>query len=449
MQKTKRRGKVREMFRKRLLTVGIGLSLLAASLLICVSPALAAAGISPSGGGKFVTGQTFTITVRASGATFDSLQGTIRVSGAASVVSFGSGGATWLPGKSPSNGGQFVGIVSATSSLTVATIKLRSDKEGSGSVSVSGVRLARSGQEVGSSGGSTSYSISRAPTPPGDMKISSTTHPNQEESYGLTTAELSWEPPANGANGYSTLLDEVADTVPLETVTTTETTAKYEDLALGTHYFHLRAHNSDGWGPANHFRINVKEAVDETLTPPTILSAVKTADFKTDLEKGTVSGFQIVGASTGLTDFQLLLNVSPADKLPAEQKLTVPISADGSWQMSFDQMVPSGFYKIMAQAKKDKSITPESPPAYLEVSVANGGTAKLITSDDLQKPDLSVTVAGVTFSTKQSLWWALALVVLFAFAVTGVAYVARQMYKRWKAKRKAQPERTKPSSIPN
>ncbi len=65
------------------------------------STAFAAGGIYASGGGTKTIGQTFTITVAASGAEFDSLQGKIAVSGPVDIVSFSAGSATWLPGKTP------------------------------------------------------------------------------------------------------------------------------------------------------------------------------------------------------------------------------------------------------------------------------------------------------------------------------------------------------------
>src|SRR6185369_3101743 len=106
-----------KMFNKVLIGF-LGLAILLSPLKV-----FAAGSITPSGGGSYAVGATFTITVRASGATFDSLQGKIAVSGPVSIVSFSPGSATWLPGKSPENNNQFVGITSATSSLTVATIK--------------------------------------------------------------------------------------------------------------------------------------------------------------------------------------------------------------------------------------------------------------------------------------------------------------------------------------
>jgi hypothetical protein len=253
------------------------LSLLVA-LLPLATPSAFAAGISASGGGSKVVGQNFTISVVASGAEFDSLQGTISVSGPISIVSFGAGSATWLPGKSPSNGNQFVGITSPTRSLTVASITLKGTKEGKGSVTVSGVRLARNGSYVGDSGGSASFTIGRAPTPPGTIEISSSTHPDQGTAYAATTLEIAWKAPSNGASGYSYGINEVADTAPEQKVTGTGTSAKYEGLTVGTHYFHIRAQNGDGWGPAAHFKVVIKEPdakIDSALGLPSIMSVEK------------------------------------------------------------------------------------------------------------------------------------------------------------------------------
>ncbi len=122
-------------------------------------PSLAAGRITPSGGGTVSVGQTFTVTVIASGADFDTLQGVISVTGPVSVSSFTAGSATWLPGKAPSNGAQFVGMASATNSLLVATIKLKATAVGSGAVSVSGARMALAGNQVSDAGGSAGFSV--------------------------------------------------------------------------------------------------------------------------------------------------------------------------------------------------------------------------------------------------------------------------------------------------
>lgn len=429
---------------------------------LAVATPAQAAGIAPSGGGSVVVGQSFTVRVVASGAEFDSLQGTISVSGPVTVSSFAAGGATWLPGKSPGNGTQFVGIVSPTKSLTVATITLKATKEGKGSVTVSGVKLARNGSYVGDSGGSTSFTVGRAPTPPGGVSVSSTTHPDQNVAYEATTVELQWAAPSNGANGYSYVFDEVADTTPPQEIKTKDTSLKIEGVTVATHYFHIRANNNDGWGATTHFKITVKEPdakVDPTLMAPQITDVSKSNDFTTDLKSGTVRGFTVSG--TGMTaGYVLVLGVEPKDRLPKEllaplqpkadnaetgattatttesepvrTPLTADPNADGTWSVTVDHPIPSGFYYLVAAGQKEKVLTPPSETAYLELSVAKGGSVKLITEDDLPKPDLTVNILGITFKTSRNMWALIGGVVALVIVSIGLAYILRQYYKRLK-----------------
>jgi len=397
--------------------------------------ALAAGSIGAYGGGNFVTGETFTISVVAGGATFDSLQGAISVSGVADIVGFSAGGATWLPGKSPSNGGQFVGLTSATSSLTVATITLSSSAVGSGAVSVSGVRLAYSGDEVGTGGGTAYYNISRAPTPPGTVVVSSSTHPNQNKFYGRTTVQLAWKAPANGADGYAVVFDKKKTTVPVTKITTTKRTVTYTKVELGTHYFHIRSTNADGWGPTTTFRVNVKEQLNDNLAVPIITGLEKLPAFATNVENGTVSGFKMFGNQPVLTGYELELAFDPEGRIPEKQKTSVLVAADGSWEIVFNSQIPSGFYEVTAVAKKITTITPQSEPLNIELSVANGGEAKVISADDLPKPDLTVTVAGVTFATKQQLWKVVVAGAVALLMIAVLGYAASIYFRRWQRRK--------------
>lgn len=418
---------------KKLLSAGT--ALIVAFYLLVPSAALAA-GMSVGGGGTYTAGQNFTITVNASGASFTALEGVIQVSGPVTIVSFSPGAATWLPGMSPANGKKFAGAVSQTGSLRVATITLRGTAVGSGKVTVSGVQLAKSGSVVGTSGGTTNFTITRAPTPPGGVEVASPTHPDQNEFYGATSVTLSWSPPANGADGYATLLDQAAETDPGQTVTTAETTATYNNLELGTHYFHIRAHNGDGWSGVTHFKINIKEELDETLVAPVITGVTKTANFATSIENGTVSGFVISGTSSNLLGYNAVVKFDPA-KTAAEQVLSIAIREDGTWELPIDQPLPTGFYKLTSYAKKDKTISKDSEPVYLEVSVANGGEAKLISAADLPEADKSMTVLGVTFNDQVAFWWSILGIFAFTAVFTLIAYALRQWYKKLKAKRAA------------
>ena len=258
---------IKEVYMRKAIEIIMAL-MFAASML--PADTRAAGGIFASGGGKKQTGQTFTISVAASGADFDSLQGTISVDGPVDIVSFSAGGATWLPGKAPGNGSQFVGICSPASSLTVATIKLKAKAVGSGSVSVSGVKLARNGVVTGTGSGGASFTIERAPDLPDAITITSTTHSDPNQAYDSTTIALAWNK-EKGIDGFSYLLDQTESTVPAAKTTDSNTSVTYENKAVGTYWFHVRAHNGDGWGNTTNFKVNIKEPdakIDTALLKP-------------------------------------------------------------------------------------------------------------------------------------------------------------------------------------
>jgi len=374
----------------RILNAGVGIRiffsfflLLYSIFFILPSSAAVAAGsgyITASGGGTKTAGSNFTVSVYAGGATFDSLQGKISVVGPVTIVSFYAGSATWLPGKSPANGVQFVGLTSSRTSMTIATITLRGTSTGSGYVSVSGVRLASSGSEVGTTGGSTSFTIIPAPTPPGTVAVSSSSHPDQKAEYDNPVINLSWKAPSNGANGYSYAFDQKADTTPKTTINTKETKMEFKDVKVGTHYFHIRANNSDGWGPTTHYKITIIPATDSGLTVPVINEIKLTDDHSNDLEKGTVTGLELNG--TGPAGFTLELTVTPDWKLDPKKYPEIVIDEVGNWRLAVTTPLKAGFYQVSARAKKESKATASSPLMMFELSVKNGGEITLVTTAD-------------------------------------------------------------------
>lgn len=424
---------------RRPFLIALTTGLTAFGLLVFTATTALAAGIGPSGGGSHTVGSSFSVSIVASGTTFNAFRGTISVSGPVSS-SISPGGASWAPGGTPKIGGTFEGgITSPASSFTIATLTLKGTSVGSGSVSVGGVELVNNGVIVASGGGSTSFTITRAPTPPGAVTVTSPSNPDQTQAYGVTTAVFNWTAPANGANGYSVVFDQAADTTPPSTVSTTALTASYDNLNLGVYYFHIKAQNGDGWGPVTHYKISTTQAVDNGLKAPTIVKVMELPTFKNDVTAGTVTGFALVGSSTGLTGFTVTVTITPAAGLPAAQLLTAPIQPDGGWQLTFDQAIPTGFYKVTALATKDKTATAASSPVNLELSVANGGTAKLITTADLPQPDLTVTVDGIKFKNAAAFHRArlilIGLMLGFAALVTGLAFLAQWLIRRFRAKR--------------
>lgn len=361
----------------------VGLVIFALTLLTLPNQTSAAGGIYPSGGGTKTVGQNFTVSVVASGATFDSLQGVISVTGPVSILSFSAGSATWLPGKTPANGTQFVGIVSETNSLTVASISLKATAVGSGTVTVSGVRLAHAGNEVGTSGGSAGYTIIKAPNLPGAIKVSSSTHPNPDESYEATTVELSWEK-ASGVKSFSYLIDQASDTIPASKATSSETSATYSDLAVGAHCFHIKALNAEGWGSTTHFQINIKEPepkISEELSKPSNIRIEKGDNFINDLDNGTLSGIVISGKTE--SGFTANIYLSPEPTVPEDRKLSVEADDSGNFRLELDYPIKTGFYKLTVQGQKDKVLTPISDEIKFELTQAKGGNITLLTEKDV------------------------------------------------------------------
>lgn len=401
----------------------------------------AAAGIFASGGGTKTVGQSFTVTVKASGTTFDSLQGSISVSGPVSVTAFSAGGATWLPGKSPSNGNTFVGITSATSSVTVATITLKGTGTGSGSVNVSGAKLAKSGSIVATESGGVSFTINRAPTPPGGVEVKSATHPDQNTAYDARTIELAWTK-ANGVTGFQFGLDQTADTTPSGDLSQ-DTTAKYENKEVGTYYFHIRAKNGDGFGPTTHFKITIKPGIDTGLAKPTITGFTKTETFASQPLDGTVSGFLLTGTSP--VEYAPTITVDPAWTLPEGKNLSPELNADGIFSLLVDFPVKSGFYKLTVQGKKGDVLTPVSDTYLMEASVANGGSVRFITAKDSQSKKIELVFHTPTLRNQVIFWGTIGgTVMLFAIGA-GITWWYF-LHHRQKSKSSWKPAKTKPAS---
>jgi len=395
----------------------------------------AAGGIYASGGGAKTVGQTFTVTVTASGATFDTIHGTISVSGPVSVSSFSAGDATWM--SKPSNGGTFDGafLGSKKTSFTIATIKLKATGVGSGAVSVSGASLKNAGTVVGSGSGGASYTISKALVPPGQVEVSSTTHPDQNTPYEATTIALAWTK-ASGVTAFSYLLDQVADTTPAAKATSSDIAVDYPDKAVGIYYFHIRAQNADGWGGATHFKINIKEPdpkINEGLSAPSDIKIEKDSTFVNDVEKGTVSGLVISG--TLEAGFTANVTLTPAPTLPEGKLMTAVADGSGKFSLLLDFPIVSGFHTLSIQGQQEKVLTPVSNVVNFEITQSKGGGVNILSASDATAPVIKATaqVKGSflekKFSVMNYLAITLALAIIVLIVLESVKYFRRRQVK--------------------
>jgi len=382
---------------KKLISI---ISLAAIIALMLPVKSFAAGGVYASGGGAKTVGQSFTVTVTASGATFNALEGTIFVSGPVSVTGFAAGSATWT--SSPTNGGHFVGmVIPATTSLRVATITLKATGVGSGAVSVSSVRLANAGADAGTGAGSASFSIAKAPELPGAVKVTSSSHPDPAAAYDLTTIALAWNKDS-GVDGFSYLLDQADGTAPAAKITDANTSVSYADKAVGVYYFHIKAHKTDGWGPTTQFKITIKEPdakIDQTLSKPSDIKIEKASDFTNNIKDGLVTGITISGQTE--IGYTAKITLTPAPALPEGKKYEVLVDESGKFSLPIDWPIASGRYTLTIQGQKEKVLTPISDPITFEITQAKGGAINILTDDDINPPkSIVASVAAKKYDWK-------------------------------------------------
>lgn len=400
---------------------------------------MAAGGIYASGGKTVTVGQSFTVTVAASGANFNAAQGKISISGPVSVVSFSAGSANnWTWTSAPTNGGTFVGVLLAAgqriSSMTIATIKLKGTSVGSGSVNVSGVSLEPS---AGNGGGGTNFTIQKAPELPGAVAVTSTSHPDQAISYEATTIVLNWNKDS-GVDGFSYLLDQAADTTPAAKATDANTTTTFADKAVGTYYFHIRAHKPDGWGGTTHFKITIKEPdpkIDEALAKPSNIKIERDSSAINDVVAGTLSGITISGQS--IEGYTANLTLDPAITLPEGKTLSALVDSSGKFKLDLDFPLKAGFYKLTVQGQKAKVLTPVSDAVTFEISLKAGGSINLITTSDLKPPlkELPAPQVKGSFLSRQYpvmtyLGFTLVLALLIFAVIESIIFLRRRRQTR-------------------
>lgn len=379
------------------------LALFALTIVMLPTRSLAAGGIFASGGGTVTVGQTFTVNVTASGATFDTVSGTISISGPVSVTSFSAGDATWL--NRPTNGGSFNGafLGDKKTSFTVATIKLKATGVGSGAVSVSGASLKNAGSVVGSGSSNASYTIQKAPDLPGAVKVSSPSHPDPATAYEATTISLAWTKDS-GVDGFSYLLDQAEGTTPGTKADSADTSITYPDKAVGVYYFHIRAHKPDGWGGTTHFKITIKEPdakIDATLSKPSDIKIERDATFVNSIKDGTVSGIAISGKTEA--GFTANITLTPAPTIPEGKTLTAIADESGNWRVLLDYPIIAGFHKISVQGQKLKILTPVSDEMTFEIIQAKGGSINVLTDADTNAPIVKAENTKQSFKVDKTL----------------------------------------------
>jgi len=105
---------------------------------------------------------------------------------------------------------------------------------------------------------------------PGEISISSPTHPDPEMYYNSTLPVFSWVPPDEvaGIKGYSYMVDASPHTEPTKVLYTQNSDltgtfpGEFSGLADGSWYFHICTSDIyDQWGNTSHFRFNIDTSI--------------------------------------------------------------------------------------------------------------------------------------------------------------------------------------------
>jgi hypothetical protein len=344
-------------------------------------PSQAAASFGISGTRTLNAGQTFTTTISAN-RNLTSNAVTLNVNfGSFTYVSASVAGG-WTTVSGPSRSGSTVSYAGAllgttfTGARNVITLTLRAPSTpGTATISVSGQVSgdgANTGNESGS--GSATYTIKTAPTAvptaaptptpkpgPGAVTISSPSHSDQNIWYKSNSPILTWTKEA-GVTDFSYILDDQASTNPDDTSEGGEITKSYTNQGDGTFYFHIKAKNEIGWGPASHYKLNI----DSSEPDPFTITAVKSEnsdEYKIYFATSDQSG--IVSYRVFADDEDLGLKTSGFD-VPSGKKSVKVVATD-----------QAGNVKEASLDLETEAIDEEGEPAPVTTSSSNSNTTWL------------------------------------------------------------------------
>lgn len=158
------------------------------------------------------------------------------------------------------------GINTSNGLLTTITFKALAPGDTRVSLSSETQVLANDGMgtRVNTTLGSALYSISSKP--PEGVRVYSDTHPDQNRWYSNSSPVLQWEKPA-GVTGYSYIVDDKPNTIPDNTIETSETTFALSEAKEGLTYFHIKAQKGGVWGGTTSYVIRVDTTPPAEFTP--------------------------------------------------------------------------------------------------------------------------------------------------------------------------------------
>jgi hypothetical protein len=179
--------------------------------------------------------------------------------------------------------------------------------------------------------GRAEYSI--IPKPPEGVVVYSETHPFSGDWYNNNSPVFSWDRDL-GVSGFSYIIDTKPNTIPENTVLTSDTIKSYEKLSDGLWYFHIKAIKNGVWGTTGHFLVRIdtappaefKPEANYLLAAPILAERALVSFFTTDNLSG-IDHYEV-----GTIDKSQPLTESPVF-IQSESPFQVPITVGGKLQV--------------------------------------------------------------------------------------------------------------------
>jgi len=172
--------------------------------------------------------------------------------------------------------------------------------------------------------------------PPEGPIVSSPTNPDQDKWYHTGTVALAWAAPTD-AQGYSYMMSDNPIDEPDDISKGTQTQVSYNNLADGTHYFHIKAFRNGSWGGVTDFVVHVDNA------PPAAFS-IDLLPGATTADTGPIVEFQTTDAASGLDHYEL--EVIPLSQPKANAATPFFFETTSPYTQTFDY----GDYDIVVRA---------------------------------------------------------------------------------------------------
>ncbi len=176
-----------------------------------------------------------------------------------------------------------------------------------------------------------------APGVPPALIITSPSHPDSNAWYDKNIVELRWSL-GRDVTAVSVFLDQKSDTAPAPASDGLFADYTSKPLADGIWYFHLRAKNAAGWGPASHFRIQI-----DTVSPENF--QIKLVSGEQSADPQPVVEFNAADLS-GVDHFEIKvgdgkeMTVKAADLVGGSY--TLPVQQPGTWRLFVEAVDRAG-----------------------------------------------------------------------------------------------------------